>query len=71
MNIFLNIVILLSVAFVVPYLVTLVLVALPLLLMETALGQYTSHGPITCWKMAPLSKGIHSKWKYTKGCSEI
>lgn len=46
-----------SVTFLVPYVVMFFLVALPMTMMEIALGQYTTQGPVTCWKMAPLGKG--------------
>ncbi len=40
------------------YMVALVVLGMPLALLELALGQYTSQGPVTCWKMAPLFNGI-------------
>ncbi|XP_059162587.1 sodium- and chloride-dependent glycine transporter 2-like [Physella acuta] len=40
------------------YLVLMVLVGIPLFLMEASLGQFTSCGVTTCWKFAPLFKGV-------------
>ncbi|KAM4628396.1 sodium- and chloride-dependent GABA transporter 2-like [Polymixia lowei] len=46
-------------AFLVPYLVFVVFVAIPLFLLETAVGQYSQEGSITCWrKLCPLAEGI-------------
>ncbi len=42
-----------------PYLLFTVLVGFPLVLMEIALGQYTSHGAVGCWEMTPAAKGEH------------
>lgn len=43
-----------------PYLVLAVTCGLPLFLLETAMGQYTQEGGITCWrKICPLAEG---KW---------
>ncbi|XP_028654611.2 sodium- and chloride-dependent GABA transporter 2-like [Erpetoichthys calabaricus] len=45
--------------FLVPYVLFLVTCGIPLFLLETALGQYTSQGGITCWrKVCPLFEGI-------------
>lgn len=41
-----------------PYLVMGTLLALPLVLLEQSLGQYTRNGPLTCWGFAPALKGI-------------
>ncbi len=40
------------------YMAVLVVLGMPLTLLELAIGQYTSQGPVTCWKMAPLFDGI-------------
>ncbi len=45
-------------AFLIPYLVMLVLCGFPLLLMELLAGQYTRRGPVGAMaKMCPLLKG--------------
>ncbi|GAA6101057.1 sodium- and chloride-dependent GABA transporter 3-like, partial [Tachysurus ichikawai] len=45
--------------FLVPYLVLAVTCGLPLFLLETAMGQYTQEGGITCWrKICPLAEGV-------------
>ncbi|XP_061073702.1 sodium- and chloride-dependent GABA transporter 2-like [Conger conger] len=46
-------------AFLVPYLVFVVTCGIPLFLLETAMGQYTREGGITCWrKLCPLAEGV-------------
>ncbi|KAG5837197.1 hypothetical protein ANANG_G00236740 [Anguilla anguilla] len=46
-------------AFLVPYLLFVVICGIPLFLLETAMGQYTQEGGITCWrKLCPLAEGI-------------
>ncbi|XP_054649760.1 sodium- and chloride-dependent GABA transporter 2-like [Dunckerocampus dactyliophorus] len=46
-------------AFLVPYLVFVVTCGVPLFLLETAVGQYTKEGWVTCWrKVCPLAEGI-------------
>ncbi|KAJ0063584.1 hypothetical protein NL108_004408 [Boleophthalmus pectinirostris] len=46
-------------AFLVPYLVFVATCGIPLFLLETAIGQYTQEGGITCWrKICPLAEGI-------------
>ncbi|XP_041819125.1 sodium- and chloride-dependent GABA transporter 2-like [Chelmon rostratus] len=45
--------------FFIPYVVFLFACGIPLFFMETALGQYTKQGSITCWrKICPLFQGI-------------
>ena len=56
--------ILISVLFLIPYAVSMVLVAMPMMLLEIALGQYTSNSTLTCWKMAPIFKGIVNIWAF-------
>ncbi|CAM4577605.1 unnamed protein product [Leuciscus chuanchicus] len=46
-------------AFLIPYLVFMVTCGVPLFLLETAMGQYTREGGITCWhRLCPLAEGI-------------
>jgi len=45
-------------AFFIPYVVMLVFVGMPIFMLELALGQFTSCGPLTCWKYAPIFQGI-------------
>ncbi|KTG18080.1 hypothetical protein cypCar_00029607 [Cyprinus carpio] len=46
-------------AFLIPYLVFVVTCGVPLFLLETAMGQYTQEGAITCWHhLCPLAEGI-------------
>lgn len=45
-------------AFVIPYVIICVLCGIPLLMMETALGQFARKGPVGCWDFAPAMRGI-------------
>ncbi|XP_051952916.1 sodium- and chloride-dependent GABA transporter 2-like [Xyrauchen texanus] len=46
-------------AFLIPYLVFVVTCGVPLFVLETAMGQYTQQGGITCWqRLCPLARGI-------------
>ncbi|KAK2834745.1 hypothetical protein Q7C36_015446 [Tachysurus vachellii] len=46
-------------AFFIPYLIFLATCGVPVFFLETALGQYTSEGGVTCWrKISPLFEGI-------------
>uniref|UniRef100_UPI0009B4AC42 sodium- and chloride-dependent GABA transporter 3-like n=1 Tax=Monopterus albus TaxID=43700 RepID=UPI0009B4AC42 len=46
-------------AFLIPYCLFAVVCGIPLFLLETASGQYTQEGFITCWrKLCPLAQGI-------------
>uniref|UniRef100_A0AAQ5XVX2 Solute carrier family 6 member 11a n=1 Tax=Amphiprion ocellaris TaxID=80972 RepID=A0AAQ5XVX2_AMPOC len=48
-----------SCAFFIPYILFLVTCGIPLFVLETALGQYTSLGGIMCWrKVCPLFEGL-------------
>ena len=44
-------------SFMIPYTLTLILAGLPLFFLEMALGQFSSLGPITLWKVVPVLKG--------------
>ena len=45
-------------AFLLPYLVSLVVIGMPLFVLEVAIGQYSNMGPINSYKnMAPLFQG--------------
>lgn len=46
-------------AFLVPYLLMLFLCGIPLFFMETCLGQFSSTGCLTIFRIAPLFKGNH------------
>ncbi|XP_066437973.1 sodium- and chloride-dependent neutral and basic amino acid transporter B(0+)-like [Eleutherodactylus coqui] len=45
-------------AFLIPYIIMLVLAGLPLLFLECALGQFASLGPIEIWRIVPLFQGV-------------
>ncbi|XP_032361038.1 sodium- and chloride-dependent GABA transporter 2 isoform X1 [Etheostoma spectabile] len=46
-------------AFLIPYMIFLFTCGVPVFFLETALGQYTSEGGITCWrKISPLFEGL-------------
>ncbi|KAM6256626.1 sodium- and chloride-dependent GABA transporter 3 isoform 2-T2 [Porphyrio hochstetteri] len=46
-------------AFLIPYVVFFICCGIPVFFLETALGQFTSEGGITCWrKVCPLFEGI-------------
>ena len=45
-------------AFLIPYLLMLVLGALPLFYMELILGQFHRQGPISVWRISPIFKGM-------------
>ncbi|XP_005095896.1 sodium-dependent proline transporter isoform X2 [Aplysia californica] len=45
-------------SFLFPYIIMLIIAGLPLFFIELAIGQFTSEGPITCWRMAPAFMGI-------------
>ncbi|XP_071947995.1 sodium- and chloride-dependent glycine transporter 2-like [Antedon mediterranea] len=45
-------------AFLIPYLIMLAFTGLPIFFLEVSIGQYSSQGPITCWRSVPLLRGI-------------
>ncbi|XP_033119227.1 sodium- and chloride-dependent neutral and basic amino acid transporter B(0+)-like isoform X3 [Anneissia japonica] len=45
-------------AFLIPYAIMLVFAGLPVFFMEVSLGQYSSSGPATAWKISPMFRGI-------------
>ncbi|KAL5006050.1 hypothetical protein ScPMuIL_017208 [Solemya velum] len=45
-------------AFLIPYVICLVIMGLPLFFMELAVGQFASLGPIKIWKINPAMKGL-------------
>ncbi|XP_050413379.1 sodium- and chloride-dependent glycine transporter 1 [Patella vulgata] len=45
-------------AFLLPFVIMMAIIGIPLFLLESALGQYCSSGPMTCWRFAPLFKGV-------------
>lgn len=45
-------------AFLVPYVIMLLIAGLPSFFFELAIGQFASEGPITVWKVNPLAYGI-------------
>jgi SNF family Na+-dependent transporter len=44
--------------FLIPYFIFLILIGIPLVLLEMSVGQFTSTGPLTSWRMTPLFRGI-------------
>ena len=44
-------------AFLIPYILMLVLGAMPLFYMEVILGQFNRQGPLSLWKICPIFKG--------------
>ena len=45
-------------AFLIPFFIFLVLVGIPLMYLETSVGQFSSRGPILSWVMVRLFKGV-------------
>lgn len=45
-------------AFLIPYLVVLLLIGKPLYFLEMILGQFSSYGSVKVWAIVPLAKGI-------------
>lgn len=46
-----------SAVFLIPYAIMLILVGVPIFVLELSLGQFTSQGPLTCWKFSRLFSG--------------
>ncbi|XP_041478015.1 sodium-dependent noradrenaline transporter-like, partial [Lytechinus variegatus] len=44
--------------FLIPYVLCVFFIAMPLLFLEMALGQYTSSGSLKAWRISPLFRGI-------------
>ncbi|KAK6168533.1 hypothetical protein SNE40_021045 [Patella caerulea] len=44
--------------FLIPYIIMLIIAGLPLFFIELAIGQFSSEGPITVWKVSPIFSGI-------------
>ncbi|CAF0889150.1 unnamed protein product [Brachionus calyciflorus] len=44
--------------FLIPYFIFMALVGIPLVFLELGVGQFISTGPLTCWKMIPIFRGI-------------
>jgi len=47
-------------AFLIPYVIMLLICGVPLFFLELAFGQFSSQGPITMWRVVPLFKGRDS-----------
>ncbi|CAH1777931.1 unnamed protein product [Owenia fusiformis] len=45
-------------AFLIPYAIMLLVCGLPLYFMELALAQFCSRGPVSCWTISPMFKGL-------------
>lgn len=45
-------------AFLIPYLIMMIFTGLPLYLMESALGQFASLGPVLVWRAVPFFQGV-------------
>ncbi len=52
-------------AFLIPYFLCVIIGAIPMFILEIALGQYTSQGAITAWNICPILKG-KSKYLHCK-----
>lgn len=44
-------------AFFIPYVIMVIFCGIPLVFMEMSFGQYASLGPVTIWRAVPLFKG--------------
>ncbi|XP_051877846.1 sodium- and chloride-dependent neutral and basic amino acid transporter B(0+)-like isoform X2 [Pristis pectinata] len=45
-------------AFLIPYTLMLVLIAMPMFFLETSFGQFASLGPVAVWKAVPMLQGV-------------
>ena len=45
-------------AFLIPYVILLVLVGKPMYFMEVSLGQFAGLGPLAVWKLSPIGRGV-------------
>ncbi|XP_064486338.1 sodium-dependent proline transporter-like [Ornithodoros turicata] len=45
-------------AFLLPYMILMILVGKPMYFMEVAVGQFTSLGPMSIWRCLPIAKGV-------------
>ena len=45
-------------AFLIPFVVCTIMIGIPIMYLEMAVGQFTSRGPILSWVMVPLFKGL-------------
>lgn len=52
-------------AFLIPYLVVLLLIGKPLYFLDMILGQFSNYGSVKVWAVVPLAKG---KFKKTNNC---
>ena len=48
-------------AFLIPYVISLVLMGLPVFLFEMGAGQFSAEGPVSVWKLCPLFQGERRK----------
>ena len=49
-------------AFLIPYVISLVLMGLPVFLFEMGAGQFSAEGPVSVWKLCPLFQGEEGKF---------
>ncbi len=44
--------------FIIPYFVCVLILGIPIVYIEMIVGQFSSHGPLTSWRMVKITKGI-------------